>query len=43
MMYIVHYFDDQNKAHMAFVKTFKEVRFIEERFGKITVESFCVK
>lgn len=42
MMYIVRYFDDKNKAHMAFVKTFKEVKFIEERFGKVTVESYKV-
>lgn len=42
MMYIVHYFDDNHKQHMAFVKTFREVNFIKERFGEVTIESFYV-
>ena len=40
MMYIVHYFDDQHKQHMTFVKTYNEVKFLEDRFGEITVESY---
>lgn len=40
MMYIVHYIDDDHVRHMTFVKTFKEVNFIRERFGNVTVESY---
>lgn len=43
MMYIVHYFDDSHKQHMAFVKSFREVTFIKDRFGEVTIESFCIK
>lgn len=42
MMYIVYYKDDDNKRHMAFVKNYGEVKFIKERFGDITVESYKV-
>lgn len=42
MMYIVHYYDDNHRHHMIFVKTFKEVNFIKERFGEVTVESYPV-
>lgn len=40
MMYVVHYFDDNHKQHMSFVQTFKEVMFLKERFGEVTVESY---
>lgn len=40
MMYIVHYFDDDHKQHITFVKSFKDVEFLKERFGEITVESY---
>lgn len=43
MMYIVHYLDDDNKQHITFVKTFKDVEFIRERFGEITVEAHKVE
>ncbi len=42
MMYVVHYFDDSHKQHMSFVKTFKEVMFLRERFGEVTVESYKI-
>ena len=42
MMYVVHYFDDSHKQHMSFVKTFKEVMFLRERFGEVTVESYRI-
>ena len=42
MMYIVHYYDDNHRRHMSFVKSFKEVNFIKERFGEVTVESYPV-
>lgn len=38
MMYIVYYKDDDNKGHMTFVKSFRDVRFIQERFEKVTFE-----
>ena len=43
MMYIVHYFDDNHRQHMTFVKTYKDVEFIRDRFGEITVETFKIK
>ena len=43
MMYIVHYEDDNHKKHISFVKTFEEVRFFEDRFGEVTVESYKVE
>ena len=43
MMYIVHYVDDNNTQHLTFVRSFKEVNFIKERFGEVTVESFVAK
>ena len=42
MMYIVYYVDDFHKKHIAFVKSFKEVKFFRERFGEITVEPYKV-
>ena len=42
MMYIVHYFDDDHKQHMAFVKSFRDVEFLKERFGEVTVESYPI-
>ena len=42
MMYIVHYFDDNRKQHIAFVRTFREVNFIKERFGEVTIESYSI-
>ena len=35
IVYMVMYVDDFNKKHIAFVKKYSEVRFLEERFGKI--------
>lgn len=40
MVYIVYYKDDEHKLHMAFVKSMRDVRFIEERFGQVTIESY---
>jgi hypothetical protein len=28
---------------MAFVKSFREVTFIMNRFGEVTIESFCMR
>lgn len=42
MVYIVYYVDDFHKKHIAFVKSFKEVKFFRERFGEITVEPYKV-
>ncbi len=43
MMYIVHYVDDWHKQHIAFVKSFKEVKFLKERFGEVTVEAHKIE
>lgn len=43
MMYIVHYVDDNNKQHITFVSSYKEVKFVKERFGEITVESYKIE
>ena len=43
MMYIVHYFDDAHKQHMAFVKSYRDVKFLQERFGEVTVESYPIE
>ena len=37
-MYQVNYTDDLNKKHMAFVKTFSEVKFYLNRFYKVSYE-----
>lgn len=39
MMYVVYYKDDNHKQHMTFVKSFKDVKFIQERFGFVTYET----
>lgn len=41
MLYIVYYRDDDKVRHMTFVRTYKEVLFIQERFDFITVECCC--
>ena len=38
VIYMVTYADDDNKRHIAFVKNFSSVRFLEDRFGKVTFE-----
>lgn len=43
MMYIVHYFDDQHKQHITFVRSFKDVKFLQDRFGEVTVEAHKVE
>ena len=43
MMYIVYYEDDYRRKHMTFVRTFEEVKFLERRFGEITVEFYKIK
>ena len=43
MMYIVHYVDDNNKQHITFVSSYKEVEFVKERFGEVTVESYKIE
>lgn len=42
MMYIVYYVDDSKKRHMTFLKTFKEVQFIMDRFYDVTFNSYKV-
>lgn len=38
MIYQVFYIDDFNKKHITFVKSFKDVKFIQERYEMISVE-----
>jgi hypothetical protein len=40
MMYVVYYVDDDKRRHMTFVRSYKDVEFIKERFGTVTVESY---
>lgn len=42
MVYVVHYFDDDHRQHMAFVRSFRDVEFLKERFGEVTVESYLI-
>ena len=35
VIYMVTYFDDEKQKHMAFVKGFSAVKFLEDRFGWI--------
>jgi len=42
MVYIVHYYDDFNRQHMAFVNSYADVKFLQDRFGEITVEAHRV-
>ena len=43
MMYIVHYIDDQHKQHITFVRSCKDVEFLRDRFGEVTVEAHTVE
>ena len=38
VIYMVTYTDDDKKRHMAFVKGFSSVRFLEERFDRVRFE-----
>ena len=38
MMYIIHYVDDEHKKHITFVRSFRDVKFLRDRFGEIAVE-----
>ena len=38
VMYMVTYKDDFNKKHITFVRTYSEVKFLEDRFGNIHFE-----
>lgn len=38
VIYMVTYTDDDKKRHMAFVKGFSNVRFLEERFDRVRFE-----
>lgn len=42
MIYIVYYKDDDNKKHMTFVKSFQDVKFLKDRFGEVTIESYKI-
>ena len=42
MMYIVHYFDDDNKKHIFVAKSLTDVKFLQERFGEVTIESYAI-
>ena len=35
VIFMVKYIDDFHKRHIAFVKKYSEVKFLEKRFGKI--------
>ena len=38
VIYVVTYMDDRNRKHLITVKGFSQVRFLEERFGRIHYE-----
>lgn len=38
VVYMVTYQDDRNQKHLAFVKGFSAVRFLEDRFGYVEYE-----
>lgn len=38
VIYVVTYIDDRNKKHLITVKGFSQVRFLEERFGRVHYE-----
>ena len=38
VVYMVTYKDDFNKKHITFVKKYSEVKFLEDRFGKVHFE-----
>ena len=38
VIYVVTYMDDKNRKHLITVKGFSQVRFLEERFGRIHYE-----
>ena len=38
VIYVVTYVDDRNRKHLITVKGFSQVRFLEERFGRIHYE-----
>lgn len=38
VVYMVTYQDDRNQKHIAFVKGFSAVRFLEDRFGYVEYE-----
>lgn len=43
MIYIVHYTDDQHRQHITFVRSFRDVEFLRDRFGEVTVEAHKVE
>lgn len=43
MIYIVYYVDDEKKTHMTFAKSIKDLTFLRDRFGEITIESYEIK
>lgn len=43
MMYIIHYVDDKHKKHITFVRSFRDVQFLRDRFGEITVETYKIE
>ena len=42
MIYVVYYYDDQYRKHMAFCKTMVEIKFLQDRFGEVTIESYKI-
>ena len=42
VVYMVTYKDDFNRKHIAFVKGFSEVKFLEDRFGTIHYEKLQI-
>lgn len=38
VIYVVTYVDDRNKKHLITVKGFSQVRFLEERYGRVFYE-----
>ncbi len=43
MIYIVYYVDSNNRKHITFVKSFKEVKSLKEKFTRITIKSYKVE
>ena len=42
MVYVVYYLDDEYKKHMAFCQSIKEIKFLKDRFGEVTIESYKI-
>lgn len=39
VVYMVSYKDDANQQHLSFVKKYSDVKYLEERYGRINFEA----